>query len=72
MSNWFVKDSKGKERTGVLMKIEEDEHSRYRFEVWFEYTRRAMNEIREGTMLAVWLSPTMPLPVTRNIIAFLK
>ena len=51
--NWFVKDSKGRERTGVLMKIEEDEHSRYRFEVWFEYTRRAMNEIREGTMLAV-------------------
>lgn len=53
VENWFVKDSKGRERTGVLMKLEEDEHSRYRFEVWFEYTRRAMNEIREGTMLAV-------------------
>jgi DNA helicase HerA-like ATPase len=50
---WFVKDNKGKERTGVLMKLEESEHSRYEFEVWFEYTRRAMNDIREGTMLAV-------------------
>jgi hypothetical protein len=50
---WFVKDSKGRERTGVLMKLEENEHSRYQFEVWFEYTRRAMNEIREGTMLTV-------------------
>jgi len=35
------------------MKIEENEHSRYEFEVWFEYTRQAMNDIREGTMLAV-------------------
>jgi len=51
--NWFVKDSKGRERTGVLMKLEEDEHSRYIYEIWFEYTRKAMNEIREGTMLAV-------------------
>lgn len=50
---WFVKDKKGKERTGVLMRLEENEHSRYEFEVWFEYTRRAMNDIREGTMLAV-------------------
>lgn len=52
-SDWFVKDNRGKERTGVLMKLEENEHSRYEFEVWFEYTRRAMNDIREGTMLAV-------------------
>ena len=52
-SNRFVKDKKGKERTGILMKIEENEHSRYEFEVWFEYTRQAMNDIREGTMLAV-------------------
>jgi DNA helicase HerA-like ATPase len=50
---WFVKDKKGKERTGVLMRLEESEHSRYEFEVWFEYTRQAMNDIREGTMLAV-------------------
>lgn len=53
IDNWFVKDSKNRERTGVLMKLEENEHSRYQFEVWFEYTRRAMNEIREGTMLTV-------------------
>lgn len=52
-NNWFVKEARGVERTGVLMKIEESQHSRYQFEVWFEYTRRAMNDIREGTMLAV-------------------
>src|SRR6266516_3567231 len=52
-SNRFVKDKKGKERTGILMKLEENEHSRYEFEVWFEYTRLAMNDIKEGTMLAV-------------------
>lgn len=50
---WFVKDKKGKERTGILMKLAENEHSRYEFEVWFEYTRLAMNDIKEGTMLAV-------------------
>jgi len=50
---WFVKDKKGKERTGVLMRLQESEHSRYEFEVWFEYTRQAMNDIREGTMLVV-------------------
>jgi hypothetical protein len=52
-NHWFVRDHKDRERTGVLMKLEESEHSRYEFEVWFEYTRRAMNDIREGTMLAV-------------------
>lgn len=50
---WFIKDRRGKERTGVLMKLEESEHSRYEFEVWFEYTRLAMTDIKEGTMLAV-------------------
>lgn len=42
-----------KNRTGRLMRMEEDESSRYKYEIWFEYTRRAMNEIKEGTMLAV-------------------
>lgn len=51
--DWFIKDKRGKERTGVLMKLEESEHSRYEFEVWFEYTRLAMTDIKEGTMLAV-------------------
>lgn len=40
-------------RVGRLMRMQEDELSRYQFEVWFEYTRRAMNDIREGAMLAV-------------------
>src|SRR5262245_39682597 len=33
--------------------MEEDENTRFKFEVWFDYTRRAMNLIREGAMLAV-------------------
>ena len=55
--NWFIKDKKGKkgekDREGVLIKLDEDQYSRYEFEVWFEYTRQAMNDIKEGTMLAV-------------------
>ena len=51
--NWFVKDKSDRERAGVLINLKEDQHSRYEFEVWFEYTRRAMNDIKEGTMLAV-------------------
>jgi DNA helicase HerA-like ATPase len=35
------------------MRMQEDELSRYQFEVWFEYTRQAMNDIREGAMLTV-------------------
>ena len=40
-------------RTGRLMKIEENEQTRYQFEIWFEYTRQAMMELKEGTLLAV-------------------
>ncbi len=39
--------------TGILMKIEEDSTTRYRYELWFDYTRQAMNTILEGAMLAV-------------------
>ena len=35
------------------MRLEEHELTRYVFEIWFPYTRQAMNEIRVGTMLAV-------------------
>lgn len=38
---------------GTLIRLEEDESSRFRFEVWFDYTKQAMNLIREGAMLAV-------------------
>ncbi|MGB9886542.1 MAG: ATP-binding protein [Moorellales bacterium] len=41
------------DRVGRLMRMQEDELSRYQFEVWFEYTRRTMNDIREGAMLTV-------------------
>jgi hypothetical protein len=40
-------------RKGQLMRLEEHELTRYVFEIWFPYTRQAMNEIRVGTMLAV-------------------
>lgn len=40
-------------RTGRLMRIEENEQTRYQFEIWFEYTRQAMMELKEGTLLAV-------------------
>jgi hypothetical protein len=39
--------------TGTLIRLEEDENSRFRFEIWFDYTKQAMNLIREGAMLAV-------------------
>ena len=38
---------------GRLMRLEEHELSRYEFEIWFEYTRAAMAEVREGAMIAV-------------------
>ncbi len=38
---------------GTLVRIEEDENARFRFEVWFDYTRQAINLVREGAMLAV-------------------
>ncbi len=40
-------------RVGRLMKMEDNELSRYEFEIWFEYTRRTMMEVRAGSMLAV-------------------
>lgn len=41
------------DRIGRLMRIEEHEITRFEFEVWFEYTRQSMTEIKEGTLLAV-------------------
>ncbi len=38
---------------GTLMKIEEDPVTRYRYEVWFDYTRKAINTIAEGAMVAI-------------------
>ena len=49
----YAKDSKGKTVVGTLMRIEEDPNSRYRFEVWFDYTRETMNTVSEGAMIAV-------------------
>lgn len=38
---------------GILMRLEEDRYTRFQVEIWFDYTRKSMNEIKEGTMLAV-------------------
>jgi len=38
---------------GTLIGIKEDENARFRFEIWFDYTREAINLVREGAMLAV-------------------
>lgn len=38
---------------GTLIRIQEDPDARYEFEIWFDYTRQAMNLIREGALLAV-------------------
>jgi len=39
--------------TGILMRVEEDSTTRYRFEVWFDYTRHAINTLSEGSMVAI-------------------
>jgi hypothetical protein len=38
---------------GTLVDIKEDENARFRFEIWFDYTRQGINLVHEGAMLAV-------------------
>ena len=38
---------------GTLMELAEAPETRYRYVAWFDYTRRAINGIQEGTLLAV-------------------
>ena len=38
---------------GTLMSMEESPDTRFRYTIWFDYTREAINKIQEGTMLAV-------------------
>ncbi|MCW5945668.1 MAG: ATP-binding protein [Fimbriimonadales bacterium] len=38
---------------GTLMRIEEAAETRYKYEIWFDYTRQAMTTISEGAMVAV-------------------
>lgn len=42
-----------KEMEGTLMEVSEAIETRVRYVAWFDYTRRAINELQEGTMLAV-------------------
>lgn len=37
---------------GTLMELAEAPETRYRYVVWFDYTRRSINEIQDGTLLA--------------------
>ena len=38
---------------GTLMSMQESPDTRFRYTIWFDYTRKTINEIQEGTMLAV-------------------
>lgn len=38
---------------GILINLQENEQTRYECEVWFDYTRRNMERIREGAFLAI-------------------
>ena len=38
---------------GTLMAVEESPETRFRYTVWFDYTRMAINSIQEGVLLAV-------------------
>lgn len=38
---------------GTLMKVEPNPDTRFVFEIWFDYTKQAINLIREGAMIAV-------------------
>ncbi len=49
----YAKNSEGKQIVGTLMRIEEDPLSRYRFEIWFDYTRDVINTLGEGAMITV-------------------
>lgn len=38
---------------GRLMLAQPDERTRFKFRLWFDYTRELMNEIKEGDLIAV-------------------
>jgi hypothetical protein len=48
IKRWDIPD-----RIGRLMKMEENEQTRFQFEIWFEYTRQTMTELREGTPIRI-------------------
>jgi len=41
-----------KDMEGTLMELAEAPETRFRYVVWFDYTREAINQIQEGTLLA--------------------
>ena len=49
----YATDDSGSPIVGTLMRIDEDPNSRFRFEIWFDYTRQIMNRVSEGAMVAV-------------------
>lgn len=48
-----IKEIFMKNKNGRLMKVEESEYTRYSFEIWFEYTRQLMTQLKEGTLIAI-------------------
>ena len=53
---------------GTLIRMQEDPEARYEFEIWFDYTRQAMNLIREGALLAVPNFASEPAASHRSIL----
>jgi hypothetical protein len=53
MKRMFAMDHNGRPIVGTLMRVEEDQNSRYRFEIWFDYTRETINTLGEGAMVVV-------------------
>jgi len=49
----FQKNSRGVVIEGILMKIEDDENYRHKFEVWFPYTLENINLVKEGAFLVI-------------------
>ena len=41
-----------KNLNGILINLKEDDQTRYQCEIWFDYTRKSMESIREGAFLA--------------------
>lgn len=41
------------EIVGCMMKYDNDVYLRYRVEIWFDYIKKVINEIKEGVFLVV-------------------
>ena len=49
----YLKNDRGEDIKGILVKIEPNENTRYLYEIWFPYTLDYINRIKEGRFLIV-------------------